>query len=58
MKINDDAPVPTTATQPAKLLWTTPRVVPLLADVGTQGKSTLFPRETTFPPTATISGVS
>ena len=27
MKINDDAPVPTTATQPAKLLWTTPRVI-------------------------------
>ena len=55
MKINDDAPVPTTATQPAKLLWTTPRVVPLLADVGTQGGKTAYPVETlAFPGPRTV----
>ena len=38
MKINDDAPVPTIATQPLKLLWSTPRVVVLATELGTQGK--------------------
>ena len=38
MKINADAPVPTIATQPLKLLWSTPRVVLLAAELGTHGK--------------------
>ena len=31
-----------TATQKAKLPWTTPRVVPLLAEGGTLGKTVVF----------------
>jgi hypothetical protein len=38
MKINADAPVPTIATQPLKLLWSTPRVVLLASELGTHGK--------------------
>jgi len=47
MKINDDAPVPTIATQPLKLLWSTPRVVLLASELGTQGKDTFAVREFT-----------
>ena len=45
MKLNDDAPVPTIATQPLKLLWSTPRVVLLASELGTQGKPNGKPTE-------------
>ena len=55
--MTDDAPALTssTATQKAKLLWTTPRVVPILADEGTQGGKTAYPVETlAFPGPRTV----
>ena len=58
MKINDDAPVPTIATQPLKLLWSTPRVVLLALELGTQGKDEIGFREFTpipwNPPDASV----
>jgi hypothetical protein len=47
MNMTDDAPAPTssTATQKAKLLWTTPRVVLLASELGTQGKPNGNPTE-------------
>ena len=40
-----------TATQKAKLPWTTPRVVPLLIERGTTGKLNIFATELPNDPT-------
>ena len=55
MNMSDETHKSSLATPKPKLLWTTPRVVPLLADVGTQGGKTAYPVETlAFPGPRTV----
>ena len=54
MNLSDETHKSSLATPKPKLLWTTPRVVPLLADVGTHGKSTFTTTETILPSSYTL----